>query len=97
MLGLYSVFRAVSIFLRIIEWAIVAYCVLSWFRPRFKAFFMLRQFILPFVSPFQKLSMKLMRHFNAPVDLTCFFAIIAFQIIDRLWWRLYILLMYSVR
>ncbi|MBR7186994.1 MAG: YggT family protein [Clostridia bacterium] len=97
MLGLYSVFRAVSIFLRIIEWAIVAYCVLSWFRPRFKAFFLLRQFILPFVSPFQKLSMKLMRHFNAPVDLTCFFAIIAFQIIDRLWWRLYILLMYSVR
>lgn len=97
MLGLYSVFRAVSIFLRIIEWAIVAYCVLSWFRPRFKAFFLLRQFILPFVSPFQKLSMKFMRHFNAPVDLTCFFAIIAFQIIDRLWWRLYILLMYSVR
>ena len=97
MLGLYSVFRAVSIFLRIIEWAIVAYFVLSWFRPRFKAFFLLRQFILPFVSPFQKLSMKLMRHFNAPVDLTCFFAIIAFQIIDRLWWRLYILLMYSVR
>ena len=92
MLGLYSVFRAVYIFLQIIEWAIVAYCVLSWFRPRFKAFFMLRQFIMPFVSPFQKLSMKVMRYFNAPVDFTCFFAIIAFQIIGRLWWRLYYLL-----
>ena len=92
MLGLYSVFRAVSIFLQIIEWAIVVYCVLSWFQPRFKAFFMLRQFIMPFVSPFQKLSMKVMRYFNAPIDFTCFFAIIAFQIANRLWWRLYVLL-----
>lgn len=93
MLSMYSVFRAVSIFIRIIEWAVVAYCILSWFRPRFKAFFLLRQFIMPFVSPFQKLSMKVMRYFNAPIDLTCFFAIIAFQLIDRLWWRLFILIM----
>ena len=92
MLGLYEVFYAGYIFLRLITTAIVIYCVLSWFQPRFKAFFMLRQFIMPFVSPFQKLSMKVMRHFNAPVDLTCFFAIIAFQIIGRLWWRLYFLL-----
>ena len=97
MLGLYEVFYAVTIFLRLITWGIVLYCVLSWFRPNFQAFFWLRRFIQPFVSPFQRLSMKVMRHFNAPVDLTCFFAIIAFQIIDRLWWRLYILLMYSVR
>ena len=92
-MSMYSVFRAVSIFIRIIKWAVVAYCILSWFRPRFKAFFLLRQFIMPFVSPFQKLSMKVMRYFNAPIDLTCFFAIIAFQLIDRLWWRLFILIM----
>ena len=92
MLGLYNVFRGVDIFLQIIEWAIVLYCVLSWFRPRFKAFDMLRQFILPFVSPFQKLSMKVSRYFNAPVDFTCLFAILGFQIIQRLWWRLYMLL-----
>ena len=93
MLSLYAVFRAVGTFLSIIEWAIIIYCVLSWFQPRFKAFFMLRQFIMPFVSPFQKLSMRVMRYFNAPIDLTCFFAIIAFQLIDRLWWRLFILIM----
>lgn len=92
MLGLYSVFRAVSIFIEIIEWAIVAYCVLSWFRPRFRAFFLLRQFIAPFVSPFQKLSLMIMRRFNAPIDLTCFFAVIGMQLINRLWWRLYVLL-----
>lgn len=92
MLSMYSVFRAVSIFIRIIEWAVVIYCVMSWFRPRFKAFFLLKQFIMPFVSPFQKLSMRLMRYFNAPIDLTCFLAIIAFQIIDRLWWRLFFII-----
>ena len=89
MLSLYAVFRAVATFLSIIEWAIIIYCVLSWFQPRFKAFFMLRQFIMPFVSPFQKLSMKVMRYFNAPIDFTCFFAIIGFQVLDRLWWVLY--------
>lgn len=89
MLGLYSVFRAVGIFLEIIEWAIVIYCVLSWFRPRFRAFFMLRQFILPFVAPFQRLSMKVSRYFNAPIDFTCLFAILGLQIAQRLWWALY--------
>lgn len=97
MLSLYTVFRAVATFLSIIEWAIVIYCVFSWFQPRFKAFYMLRQFIMPFVSPFQKLSMKVMRYFNAPVDFTCFFAIIGFQILERLWWRLYVVIASGLR
>lgn len=92
MLSLYTVFRAVSMFLSIIEWAIVIYCVLSWFQPRFRAFYLLRQFIQPFVSPFQKLSMKVSRHFNAPIDFTCLFAILGIQILQRLWWVLYRLL-----
>ena len=89
MLGLYSVFRAVDIFIRLIEWAIVIYCVLSWIRPAFRAFYLLRQFIQPFIAPFQKLSLRLMRRFNAPIDLTCFFAVIGMQVLDRLWWWLY--------
>ena len=36
--------------------------------------------------------MKAMRYFRAPVDFTCLFAILGYQIIGRLWWRLYILL-----
>ena len=78
-----------DVFLQIIEWAIVVYCVMSWFQPRFKAFFLLRQFIMPFVSPFQRLSMKVSRYFNAPVDFTCLFAILGLQIAERLWWVLY--------
>ena len=92
MLGLYSVFYGVSIFLRIIKWAILAYCILSWFQPRFQAFYILRQFVMPFISPFQKLSLKIMSYFNAPIDLSCWFAVIAMQILERLWWRLYFVL-----
>ena len=92
MLGLYTVFKAGSIFLRIIDTAILVYCVLSWFQPRFKLFFMLRQFIQPFISPFQTLSLKLMRYFRAPIDFTLLFAMIGISIIERLWWRLYFIL-----
>ena len=92
MLGLYEVFYAAYIFLRLITAAIVIYCVLSWFRPNFRAFYMLRSFIQPFVSPFQKLSLKVMRRFNAPVDLTMLFAVIGYQLLERVLWRVYFLL-----
>ena len=91
MLGLYTVFKAGSIFLQIIETAILVYCILSWFQPRFKLFFMLRQFIQPFISPFQVLSLKVMRYFRAPVDFTCLFALIGISIIERIWWRVYVI------
>ena len=92
MLGLYEVFYAGYLFLRLITLAIVAYCVLSWFQPRFRAFELLRRFIQPFISPFQRLSLRLMRRFGTPVDLTCLLAVLGYQIIGRLWMQLYFLL-----
>ena len=90
--GLYVVFYAIYIFLRLISAAILIYCVLSWFRPNFQAYDLLRKFIQPFVSPFQKLSLRVMRYFNAPVDFTCLFALLAYQLLGRLLWRLYFIL-----
>ena len=92
MLGLYEVFYAGYIFLRLITMAILIYCVLSWFRPNFRAFDMLGAFIRPFVAPFQGLSMKLRQYFRAPVDFSFLFAIIFYQLLERLWWWLYALL-----
>lgn len=92
MLGLYEVFYAGYIFLQMIIYAILIYCVLSWFRPAFRAYDLLGAFIRPFVAPFRKLSLKAMRYFRAPVDFTCLFAVVAYEIIERLWWRLYMLL-----
>ena len=90
--GLYEVFYAGYIFLRLITMAILVYCVLSWFRPNFRAFYILGNFIRPFVAPFQSLSMKLRQYFQAPVDFSYLFAILAYQLLGRLWWRLYYLL-----
>lgn len=92
MRGLYEVFYAGYIFLRLITLAILVYCVLSWFRPRFRAFDMLGAFIRPFVAPFQGLSMKVRQYFQAPVDFTFLFAIIFYQVLERVWWWLYALL-----
>jgi len=89
MLGLYQVFRAGSIFLEIIRTAILVYCVLSWFRPTFGFFYWLRQFVMPFISPFQRLSLMLMRHLRAPVDFSCLFALIGISLINRVWWMIY--------
>lgn len=92
MLGLYEVFYAGYLFLRLVTMAIVVYCVLSWFRPSFRAFYLLGRFIEPFVTPFRKLSMKLMRYFRAPIDFSYLLAMLGYQIVERLWWRLYYLL-----
>ena len=92
MLGLYQVFYAGSIFLRLITYAILIYCVLSWFRPTFRAYDWLGAFIRPFVAPFRRLAMKVMRYFRAPVDFSYLFAILGIEILERLWWRLYLLL-----
>ena len=92
MTALYQVFYAGYLFLRLISAAILIYCVLSWFRPTFRAFDVLGRFIQPFLAPFQALAAYVARYFRAPIDFTCFFALIGYQLLQRLWWRLYALL-----
>ena len=92
MLTLYHVFRAGSIFLQVLDAAILLYVVMSWFRPRIKFFFMLESFIRPFVMPFRRLSVWLMSKTRMPLDFSCWFAMIGISIIERLWWKLYYLL-----
>ena len=97
MLGLYEVFYAVSIFIKVIWYAILIYCVLSWFQPRFQAYYWLRNFVMPFVSPFQRLGLWVRRYFAAPIDFALLFALIGYRIIGSLWWGLYALLMRLMR
>lgn len=89
---LYQVFQAGSIFLRIVEFAILLYCVLSWFRPRNQLYLWLEGFIRPFVAPFRRLSVWLMSRTRMPLDFSCWFAIIGIGIIESLWQRLYFIL-----
>ena len=97
MIGLYEVFRAGSLFLKLINAAILVYCILSWIMPRTQVFEFLARFIQPFVAPFRRLSFRLMARFNIPLDLSCWFAMIGYGLLDRLWWRLFYLLLRVMR
>ena len=89
---LYKVFQVGSAFLYVVRVAILIYCVLSWFQPRNNLFLWLETFIRPFVAPFRRFSVWLMRRTRMPLDFSCWFAIIGLQIINWVWWRLYYLL-----
>lgn len=89
---LYTVFKAGSLFLQVVDSAILLYCVLSWFRPSFRFFYWLESFIRPFVAPFRRLNVWLTSRMRIPLDFSCWFAIVGLSIVERLWWRLYALL-----
>ena len=90
--SLYLVFRAVSIFFYVIRSGILAFTIMSWFRPRNNFYMILGRFVAPFIMPFRRLSMFIMRKTRIPVDFSCWFALIGLSVIDGLWWRLYYLL-----
>ncbi len=89
---LFQVFRAGSAFLRIVSFAILVYCILSWFRPRHQLYLWLGSFIRPFVAPFRRLSVWLMSRTRMPLDFSCWFAVLGLELINSLWWVLYRLL-----
>ena len=89
---LYRVFQAGSAFLHIVQIAIAVYAVCTWFRPRSTAFRWLEGFISPFIAPFRRLRLWVSERFRLPVDLTCVFAVIGIEIVEKLWMLLYRLL-----
>lgn len=91
-MALYNVFQAASWFLRILSMAMFFYCILTWIAPMSPLCDFLRRFTGPFVAPFQSLSYKLMRRWGARVDFTYFFAMIGLNILERLLWTVFSLL-----
>lgn len=89
---LYSVFYVASIFLYIVRLSILAYCILSWFRPRNRFYLWLGSFVQPFLAPFRRFSIWLMSRTRLPLDFSCWFALIGITIVERILWRLYALL-----
>ena len=79
-----TLFSAVSIFLSVIESAIVLYVIMSWFQPRNRFYLWLVNFVTPFIKPFYRLSVKIMTRTGWRVDLSAWMAIIAIGIIQRL-------------
>lgn len=86
---LYRIFHAASILLRVLSWAIFAYCILTWVAPRSPLRYWLERFIEPFCAPFRALSRTLMMRWGAPFDFTCWFALIGIRILNRLLWSIF--------
>lgn len=86
---LYRVFQAGSTFLHIVQIAIFIYALLSWFARETTVFRWLEAFISPFVAPFRRLGMWVSDRFHLPFDLTCWFALLGIEVVERLWMLLY--------
>jgi len=93
MLTMYTVYKTGSIFLRLISYAILAYCVLSWFRPQNRFFYALAKFVMPFVRPFRRLSMWITAKTKVPLDFSCWFALVGVSVIQSIWTRICFALM----
>lgn len=86
---LYRIFHAASLLLNLLSWAIFAYCILTWVAPCSALRDWLERFIEPFCAPFRSLSRMLIMRWGAPLDFTCWFALIGIRILNKLLWRIF--------
>lgn len=89
-----QIFVGVDYFLTIIRYMILAYWILSFFRPNFRLYDMLESFLAPLLKPFRILNMKLMSKMRGGmmVDFSIWFALIALSLLQRLLWTVYFML-----
>ena len=86
---LYNLFYAASMFLQLMSTAIFIYCILTWILPRSNIRYWMERFISPFTNPFRPLCQKIAMKLGIPIDFSCWFAMIAIQILNQALWWLY--------
>ena len=90
---MYSIIYALQLFLRILSAAIFIYWLLSLLRFNNRFVEILAKFIYPFVRPFHRPAMWVMRRTGLPIDFTLWFAMIGINIVgdvlDMLYWRVF--------
>ena len=90
---MYSVIHAVQVFLRILSGAIFVYWLLTLLRFNNRLVQILAKFIYPFVRPFQRPAMWVMRRTGLPIDFTLWFSMIGINIVSgllgMLYWRVF--------
>lgn len=85
---LYQVFRGISICLTILQYVLLAYCVMSWVVRPTNSFYQLCQRICePLLAPFRPLSRKLIER-GFMIDISALLAFFILSLIQRrvLWW-----------
>ena len=86
---LYGVFHALDVVCTVLYYAMLAYCVLSWFWPRSAAFGWLSRFLEPLMRPFRGAGRWIMEKTGIPLDFSPLLAFVALRIVRMLLWRLY--------
>jgi len=86
---MYAVFRTVDIFLWVVRTAILAYWLLTLLRFNNRLMQLLAKFVYPFVVPFRRPAMWVMRRTGLPIDFTIWFSVIGISIAKELLWMLY--------
>ena len=88
---LYQVFVGIHYFFDVIRYMLLAYWILSLFRPNFKLYFLLEHFLMPIMRPFRILNMKLMSKMRGGmmIDFSIWFTLIALSIAQSLLWRIF--------
>ena len=81
---LLKVYQGFDIFLRILQYVLLAYCVLSWFAsPINRLYMILSRVAQPLVAPFRSLSNRLIRR-GLRFDISAIFAFLALSVARQL-------------
>jgi len=89
---LHTLIYTLMMVVRVLDLAILVYCVMTWIMPGGKFFWWLKNLVDPLAAPFRPIAMKLARRFNLPFDFSLLFAMIALSVVENLLRWLYYLL-----
>ena len=88
-MSMYDVIHALQGFLRFLSFAMLVYWILTLLRFNNRLVELLAKFIYPFVRPFRRPAMWVMRRTGLPFDFTLWFAMIGINIVSELLYVLY--------
>lgn len=84
-----DIINALQVFLRFLSFAMLVYWILTLLRFNNRLVELLAKFIYPFVRPFRRPAMWVMRRTGWPIDFTLWFAMIGVNIVSELLLVLY--------
>lgn len=87
-MALYGVFRGISMFLQVIYYALLVYCILSWILPPYnKVMMFLGRFMNPLLQPIRNVLFRIFP--RLPLDLSALVLFFILNIVNSLLWRVY--------
>lgn len=92
-MALYGIFRGISMFLQVVYYALLAYCILSWILPPYnKVMMFLARVTNPLLAPIRRVLFRLFP--QSRLDFSAFVLFLLLALLQQLIWRLYMLIAY---